>query len=1115
MKNTTHLTTCFRVTALTLLLAVPVHAADHAALVKAVQQADRCPGGLQVVIGAGHVDLALALAGTGKFDTQILVHDAASLQRERATILQQQAYDRASVLHDRTGCRALPYTDNLLNRVVFLAWSAAVEPRAAAGEVARVLAPGGMVYCDAAAARPALLASGLRAKGAVGTLEAFVKPWPADIDEWTHYTHGADGNAVARDRKVGPPRRYQWFAEPQWMRTHESESSFSAMVSADGRIYTIADFAPAGLFGPEGGSGDWYLSAQDAFNGQYLWSVPIRQWGWEYWQTNWFMGRPGDMPLNLQKRLVAQGDKVYATLGYRAAVSELDGRTGDILKTYPGTAGTNEIIVKDNLLIAAVLNVNAPGKYRERAEDQKAGSGAKVKAFDRRTGRLLWETGTFYRGAKWNYVIRKDKNPAHNTFELDPALSIATDGKVVALSDDMNVVALDAQTGKQKWTVLRLDQFSDGAVRDRAVSGGVAFMQRQNEEQEARRAAARKGAVAEMWIGSIIVSDGVVLQGNAASLMAFDADTGKVLWEAEKGWIHHLWYTWQENYVIDGVVWTWGKIVSRRVVNKRGKKQNTRLPETLNGYDIRTGELKKSIPTKSIFAAGHHHRCYRGKATERFVVASHRGVELIDVENEKLHVDRWVRSTCHLGFMPANGLLYAPPHPCRCFLNEKLSYMNALAAETPAPPTLRPDAPERLTRGRAYGFQGTPAKDTDWPAFRHDSARSGGTPALVGGLLKVAWEKPIGVRPTAPAAAAGLLFFGDRKASVVTALSQGSGAVAWQRGIDGPMDSPSTYHNGTLIFGSGSGKVTCLKATTGELVWQFLAATLPRQICALGRFESASPSHGAVTVRDNTVYCSAGRSSFLDGGIQLYALDAATGEVKQHRTLSGPFTDFNTFEGDRDGLPLGYRTDVMLAGADGFHMLGQGYDWQFQRVQGRSGPVFITQSGFLDGDYFKRTHWNFQGGHASVLVHNAESIYSFRMFDSTRALTSEVFFTPGTKGYALLKYERGPKNNLKAWEVRLPLRAPAVLATPERVFLGGIPDVVPKQDPYAAYKGRLGGELYVVSAVDGSVEQKLKIPGEPVFNGIAATPGKLFLTLRNGAVIGLAAPSVDRGRDQE
>ena len=31
-----------------------------------------------------------------------------------------------------------------------------------------------------------------------------------EIDEWTHYLHGPDNNAVADDTRVGPPRYMQW-----------------------------------------------------------------------------------------------------------------------------------------------------------------------------------------------------------------------------------------------------------------------------------------------------------------------------------------------------------------------------------------------------------------------------------------------------------------------------------------------------------------------------------------------------------------------------------------------------------------------------------------------------------------------------------------------------------------------------------------------------------------------------------------------------------------------------------------------------------------------------------------------------------------------------------------
>ena len=58
------------------------------------------------------------------------------------------------------------------------------------------------------------------------------KPVPPNIDEWPHYLHGPDNNAVARDTVVGPPRRMQWVAGPRYARSDEINSSMAAMVSA-------------------------------------------------------------------------------------------------------------------------------------------------------------------------------------------------------------------------------------------------------------------------------------------------------------------------------------------------------------------------------------------------------------------------------------------------------------------------------------------------------------------------------------------------------------------------------------------------------------------------------------------------------------------------------------------------------------------------------------------------------------------------------------------------------------------------------------------------------------------------------------------------------------------
>ena len=102
----------------------------------------------------------------------------------------------------------------------------------------------------------------------------------------------------------------------------------STLVTAQGRLFAIIDEGPNSLEGPTLPD-KWFLVARDAFNGVLLWKVPIRHWGWREWKNTWFTNRPGDFPLNIQKRLVAVDDKVYVTLGYRAPVSQLDARTGE------------------------------------------------------------------------------------------------------------------------------------------------------------------------------------------------------------------------------------------------------------------------------------------------------------------------------------------------------------------------------------------------------------------------------------------------------------------------------------------------------------------------------------------------------------------------------------------------------------------------------------------------------------------------------------------------------------------------------------------------------------------------------------------------------------------
>ncbi|MFO7908091.1 MAG: hypothetical protein ACQESR_18650 [Planctomycetota bacterium] len=57
-----------------------------------------------------------------------------------------------------------------------------------------------------------------------------------------------------------------------------------------------------------------------------------------------------------------------------------------------------------------------------------------------------------------------------------------------------------------------------------------------------------------------------------------------------------------------------------------------------------------------------------------------RGVEFLDLASGRNWLNHWVRGTCLFGYLPCNGLLYAPPDPCSCFIEAKLNGYDALSA---------------------------------------------------------------------------------------------------------------------------------------------------------------------------------------------------------------------------------------------------------------------------------------------------------------------------------------------------------------------------------------------------------------------------------------------------
>lgn len=1025
------------------------------------------PGGIIAVVEPTEADLAVALAKRGSYVVHCLTADAERCDTLRQAIRAEGLYGTVSV--SRWDETRLPYAGNLINIVVIPAAARAAEHGLPPQEVERVLAPLGTAFVvdpDAAGEWTAKLDDGGRLQPlpieAGVAWRGFRKPWPPDIDQWTHYLHGSDGNPVARDTVVGPPAHLQWVGGPRWLRCHETDSSVSTLVTARGRLFAIVDDAPISLAGQHALPDKWFLIARDAFNGTLLWKVPIRRWGWREWKPIWFNTRPGDIPLNVQKRLVAVDDFVYVTLGYQAPVVQLDARSGEIVQTYEGTERTGEILHRDGTLFLSVRD----------------GSQVRVAAVEAATGKRLWTSPKTYRGSTVDYIKWKEMHGGSEPVELDPSLNTATDGRTIALIDGSEIVGLDAGSGTERWRTSFPQDEAD------QTAGGIR-------------------SAGNLWIGTMIVRDGVVVHASPNKLAGFAADTGRLLWSQPKKYIGHLWYEWKDVFAIGELVWTWSAELEIGTSTAGRTKDRAIYPTSANGYDLHTGELKKQMPLGAIFKANHHHRCYRNKATTQFILASRRGTEFVDLEHGRHTVDNWVRSTCHVGMMPANGLQYVPPHPCQCYIEEKLNGFLALAARREAE-TFDWSASPRREKGPAYEATLHPSAFTlppsdDWPAYRHDGMRTGASKSPLPKELAELWRVRIGTRLTPPIAVGDSVFVASPEDHRVLSFDARNGAKRWEFTAGGRVDSPPTYHEGRLLFGCVDGWMYCLNAGDGRLAWRFRAAAGERLIGADGQLESAWPVHGSVLVQNGAAYFTAGRSSHLDGGLSVYGVAADTGQLRCHTLFSGPHY---TVENLQENFlpPTGILPDILMGDGERIYLRGTTLDNELKPASGK--PQLQVKGGFLDDSYFKRTPWTFGAAqnYGRLIVHDDQRFYVVRMFDSLRGLDPTVFFTPGDKGYLL--FASPLDSRVSDWSYRVPVRIRAMLLAGDRLIVAGPPDVVDPGDPLGAFEGRQGGLLYAIDAASGQRLAEQTLPSPPVFNGAAAARGRLFLAAESGELSG-------------
>jgi len=274
--------------------------------------------------------------------------------------------------------------------------------------------------------------------------------------------------------------------------------------------------------------------------------------------------------------------------------------------------------------------------------------------------------------------------------------------------------------------------------------------------------------------------------------------------------------------------------------------------------------------------------------------------------------------------------------------------------------------------------------------------------------------------------------------------------------------------------------------------------------------------HGSVLVDEtgpnrsygvrNVVYFAAGRSSRLDGGIRLYALDAKTGTMLHKADVK------------QSVLP-----DILSLQHDTVWMRGLGVDKNLAPV--RDEPHLFAPSGFLDDTWWHRTYWMYGTAIGSSYSHwpdvgnvvpagrllvfdGGKNIYGYgrlryRMGDGhvrPNATEDYRFFAevltpkPQTRRDARGEERQVPGRREIKWTMQPPFVVRSLVLTRDALLIAGGASLIESTESHGV------GTFWVASREDGSRKAACALPAPPILDGMAMTDSGVFVSTIDGAV---------------
>jgi outer membrane protein assembly factor BamB len=783
---------------------------------------------------SGDAGRGVELARTGRWIVHALCGSEAATGKARAAFAEARVYGLASAEH-RPRLESLPYANRLVNLVIVDDWADAAKRGLTWAECLRVTTPRGTVLVGGAAldeVKAQLSRQGMAVQEIArdGDLVRITTAWPADIGQWTHNRYRDAGNQALATDPINPATQNLWF---QWIDGPPNGAGhhgvMGAIVSADGRLITLADYEAAALFrdGKFWGSRPFHqvfaLSCRDAFNGTVQW---VRPWN-------------GINIKKAKRSLAVVGDRIYTVEAGRLTAT--DARDGSILyaaeASHAGQTTCRWMNIRDgNGMYAA----KAPENFRFHFDswlhcDEKVvavhdPAARDLWVFEAASGKLLW------------------KGPEAVAWAALDGGRIFVGLEVPDQAKSTELRAFDAVSGKLLWkkTPGDLGETEGGRLALHVASMGMVL------------ASVGKSATVVLNGTSGEVVHRLEAQGDprfvgdriVTGSKWFDLKTGALTGEAARPSPHAAMGMW--------------------ACSAGAYTQRQFLDALTDGVKPAKGRDRPVLQHPHMGSARTHNVCITGD------IVAH---GLIYQPEQGCMCGTPYRGGRVRGLYALGPVEVAPPQ--RAFeepgvLEKGPAFGKVDAKGLPDTaagdwPMLRAD-PERSC-----------SSDANIPARIEVLWRTPLAARPDAWVVRSSWRAQHHHNQTisAPVVAGGKVFVALVDEHQVVAMDAAGGEVLWRFTANARVDSPPTIHKGLCLFGCRDGWVYCLRADDGVLAWRRRITPLDQRILVYGQLESRWPVVGSVLVNGSRAYATAGHDEGL--GILLWEFDPATGATLAYR----------------------------------------------------------------------------------------------------------------------------------------------------------------------------------------------------------------------------------------